>query len=337
MVDSLKDGLGVEAPPSPINAERKEVNPENSYMTPFEEAFLAGSKSIKIKDEEIFVNSRNILALMQDPDKRKVLLTPHCVTDKKENPEKAIERRGKIGFLANLTLQNFFESERLDKYSFQNIKLFYKPGKSDDALQLNELEISFSKNGAIINLSEIADDDLVVSKDFKHVADFLGKEGNALKFKVKSEDEIKKEVEKKEAIRVLIVEDEEVVSSLLYETLEDKAKIEGLYTSAQQAIELLNNKKDDDPKIDLLITDLGLFGDKPGDKPGGTRVVEAFRKKYPDASIVVLTGDRHKLDELYTPEQQKELNFETWGKPFRPANLIQKINKLKTAPEAQNI
>lgn len=158
--------------------------------------------------------------------------------------------------------------------------------------------------------------------------------------KIKSEDEIRKEKEKKEEIRVLIVEDEKRVSSVLQEALEEKSQIEGVYTSAQQAIAMLEQKKPDDPETDLLIVDLGLADGETA----GMRVVEQFRKKYPESSIVFLTGSPDKVDELYTPEQKKNLNFETWPKPLNLAKLKQKIDEIKiakkikteTAPEIRN-
>lgn len=139
-----------------------------------------------------------------------------------------------------------------------------------------------------------------------------------------------KEVEKKEAIGVLIVEDDKNTNSFLSEALEEEGQIEKTsYTSAKQAIAMLEQKKPDDPEIDLLITDIGL----DDGENAGTRVAEAFRKKYPKSNIVFLTGNVYKLDDLYTPEQKIELNFETWAKPLNLAKLKQKINEIKTARE----
>lgn len=128
--------------------------------------------------------------------------------------------------------------------------------------------------------------------------------------------------------RVLIVEDDEAVSKLLHAILEEDVQIEeGNYVSAQQTVAMLDQKSPDDPKIDLLISDLGL----EDGAVAGTRVVEAFRKKYPESSIVILTGNRNKMDGLYAPGQREELKFEVWDKPLHFPALRQKISAVKTS------
>lgn len=126
--------------------------------------------------------------------------------------------------------------------------------------------------------------------------------------------------------RVLIVEDDDFIDMYLHEILNDSTEIEaGTYKSVQQATEMLDKKTDSDPKIDVLVTDLGLHGDPIG----GTKVVEPFRKKYPNASIIFVTGNPYKLDDLYTPDQREKIKFDVVGKPFTPPVLMRKIEAIK--------
>jgi len=127
--------------------------------------------------------------------------------------------------------------------------------------------------------------------------------------------------------RVLIVEDDKAVDELLRLSLKEDGESEieeGFYESAQQVIAMLEQRKPGDPRIDLLITDLGL---KDGENTG-TRVVEVFKNKYPGSSVVVLTGSL-RINELYTPEQKENLNLEVWPKPIFLVQLRGKVGKVK--------
>lgn len=128
--------------------------------------------------------------------------------------------------------------------------------------------------------------------------------------------------------RVLIVEDEKGIYDLLCDILEGKADVEeGSYQSAQEAIKMLQERKPGDPKFDLLITDLGLLDGKHA----GILVAEAFRDKFPESSIVFLTGTPAEIDGIYTLQQKKDLHIEVWNKPIRMTRLRDKVTKVRNS------
>lgn len=127
--------------------------------------------------------------------------------------------------------------------------------------------------------------------------------------------------------RVLIVEDSKDVAEYLRRVLEVvDAEVEPTsFTSGEAAVKMLDDKDPSSPGFDFLITDMGLTDGQNA----GVRVVERFRAKYPQASINVLTGDPQRVDELYTPEQRKQLNFEVWAKPIEMKQIIDKAQAVK--------
>ncbi|MBI4089281.1 MAG: response regulator [Candidatus Levybacteria bacterium] len=118
--------------------------------------------------------------------------------------------------------------------------------------------------------------------------------------------------------RVLIVEDEGTVEDLLRAVFEGEVDVEAKsFPKGEDAITMLEKRGDSEP-IDVLITDLGL-NDGP---ESGFNVAEVFKKKYPNAKIIFLTGSAYKVTEKYTPEQRKALNMKVVSKPCSPMALL---------------
>lgn len=181
-------------PEESIDVEKHAKNQEG-YMTLFEGLLRGGSDSATVNGKEIFVDIPNLLSLMRDSETRKAILTPPYIAERKATLEEVSRIREQMEFSS--TLITIFESMPLRKYFNQGIELSFKPGKLDDNVQLAEFNLYLSKNGQKIGLSQVAPEDLVISEDFKHVVSFLGRKDNALKFKIKSEKEIKSETAQK--------------------------------------------------------------------------------------------------------------------------------------------
>lgn len=121
--------------------------------------------------------------------------------------------------------------------------------------------------------------------------------------------------------RVLIVEDEGNIEGVLRGSFEFGGGVdveEESYPCGKDAIDMLDKRGEDEPAIDVLITDLGL---QDGEETGFD-VAEAFRKKFSTAKIIFLTANFAKVEKKYTPEQLKALNMQIVKKPFSPAVLL---------------
>ena len=139
------------------------------------------------------------------------------------------------------------------------------------------------------------------------------------------EGEAKKETNQEGAVRVLLVEDDKTINNLLHDTLEGTAQIVGSYESVQQTLEMF--EQSDLTKIDLLIVDWKL----KDDSEGGMRIIKAFRgNPKAKASIIMLTADPDTAGQLYPQKQREELGFKIMRKPFSPADLITKVEVVKT-------
>ena len=139
------------------------------------------------------------------------------------------------------------------------------------------------------------------------------------------EGEAKKETNQEGAVRVLLVEDDKTINNLLHDTLEGTAQIVGSYESVQQTLEMF--EQSDLTKIDLLIVDWKL----KDDQEGGMRIIKAFRgNPKAKASIIMLTADPDTAGQLYPQKQREELGFKIMRKPFSPADLITKVEVVKT-------
>lgn len=127
--------------------------------------------------------------------------------------------------------------------------------------------------------------------------------------------------------RVLIVEDSADIEEYLRRVLKiTGAEVEkSSFRSADEAVKMLETRDPSSPGFDFLVTDMGLTDGKNA----GMRVIEKFRALYPQANINILTGDPSRIDELYSPEQKKQLNFEIWGKPVEIRQIIDKVSAVK--------
>lgn len=143
------------------------------------------------------------------------------------------------------------------------------------------------------------------------------------------------ETEVKKARRAMIVEDETQVGDFIKEFLQgNNVGIEGdcYYVNGQDAIDALAQRENNQPPIDLLVTDMGL---KDGDYKG-KEVIGKFRMKYPDSKIIILTGNIGKVEQAYTHEQLIENNIAVMEKPFKLKNFRQTLVQLNVLPPQQN-
>lgn len=128
--------------------------------------------------------------------------------------------------------------------------------------------------------------------------------------------------------RVLLVEDEGIVEAMLRMAFKGKVDVEKeSYPRGKEAIDMLRERRGDNP-IDVLITDIGL---EDGGE-AGFDVVTAFKKKFPAAKVIFLTGNAFKAEKKYTPEQLESLNIKVVPKPCSPTVLLAMI-KPPTQPD----
>lgn len=142
------------------------------------------------------------------------------------------------------------------------------------------------------------------------------------------------ETEVKKAPRAMIVEDTILVGGTIKDFLQDNGiDVEGdcYYVNGQGAIDALGKRKSEEPPIDFLITDIGL---EDGDT--GIKVIEAFRGKYPDSKIIILTGSMEKAKEAYTSQQLIDNKITLMEKPFKLGNFRQTLAQMNILVPQQN-
>lgn len=114
-------------------------------------------------------------------------------------------------------------------------------------------------------------------------------------------------------MRVLLIEDDELIRNLVAEMLIDEGfDVDGL-AYAEDALVLLGSG---DP-VDVLVTDIDL-----GDGLSGMDLAAIARTRYPDVELVFISG--HAVDrDGRTPQAHEHLLL----KPFKPSDLIRLINE----------
>lgn len=192
MIDNLKDGPRIVSG-IPVNAERKRTGEDFYNLTPFEGLLMGGSDSIIVKGKEASVDDSSLQYLMRDADARRAILSPLNVVRGNISLEEVTKARAGKQMEFSPFISTVFESKRWFKYPAKDIRLSFRPGKLDETGLLTEFELYPTKNGQKMELSEISPEDQVLSEEFKHVINFLGEENNKLKFRIKSEREIKDE------------------------------------------------------------------------------------------------------------------------------------------------
>ncbi|SNB66003.1 Response regulator receiver domain-containing protein [Arboricoccus pini] len=124
---------------------------------------------------------------------------------------------------------------------------------------------------------------------------------------------------------VLVVEDEWLIRSLLVEILSEHGFEVSEASSADEAVDLVRRANDGKSRFSLLVSDINLPGGQDG-----FGVAAAFRRNYPGAPIVFVTGRPHTIGDF--PERLPSDIL--LMKPFRPSQLLKIVTSLIGRPEA---
>jgi DNA-binding NtrC family response regulator len=115
--------------------------------------------------------------------------------------------------------------------------------------------------------------------------------------------------------RILIVDDEEALATLLKQFLARAGYQVEVCTQPTQALELL---KTDAPSFAVLVTDLAL------PEINGEELIERARKLNPKLRAIVTSGYAHRA---------RGAQVEFLQKPFSPKALVETIERMLAAPE----
>lgn len=120
-------------------------------------------------------------------------------------------------------------------------------------------------------------------------------------------------------IKILIVDDEEAVRSLVSNYLERQGYIVKTADGIHSAISLLNSAS-----FDILVVDKNMPGiDK--DDEGGMYLLEQVKKQHPDIQVIMMTG----YATIETAIEAMKLGaFDYMTKPFSNATLKDKISRI---------
>jgi CheY-like chemotaxis protein len=114
--------------------------------------------------------------------------------------------------------------------------------------------------------------------------------------------------------RILVVDDEETIREMLYETLTEAAPYE--VETAEDGRNALQKMRAS--RFDLVITDLRM------PEMDGTRLLDISRHEFPDIPVVVITGYA-RLETAIDALRLGAANFIT--KPFRLAEILEVVEK----------
>ncbi len=117
-------------------------------------------------------------------------------------------------------------------------------------------------------------------------------------------------------IKILLVEDQELIRNALYEHLEQKGAEVASASNATDALETWNKSG----PMHLLVTDLGLPGKR------GDQLALEFLKKYPLLPVIILTGYPEKIDHNFYKSQQCKVLL----KPVALDKLLEAIHQFTT-------
>ena len=117
-------------------------------------------------------------------------------------------------------------------------------------------------------------------------------------------------------VRILVVEDDTIIRSLIIETLRDAGFQILEASSGKEAIRLLDHSDG----VDVVITDLNM------PDVDGVAVATEARARHADVAVLFVTGRPDLLDQPRTPRPHSQL-----VKPFRLAALRQTVEHI-TAP-----
>jgi DNA-binding response OmpR family regulator len=115
-------------------------------------------------------------------------------------------------------------------------------------------------------------------------------------------------------LKILLVEDEDLIRWLLSEAMSDLGINPTLAASGEEALDILSHN---DP-FDLLITDIQLLG--PVD---GLDIARAARSKAPGMPIIFTTGQPDRMADWKTGTGDLLI-----PKPYRPSEIIAGVRKM---------
>jgi CheY-like chemotaxis protein len=119
-----------------------------------------------------------------------------------------------------------------------------------------------------------------------------------------------------ERVRVLVVDDDEVVRELLTATLDETTYGVTVAADGDEALELLANRPA------LLILDWFVPGG------GGERVLAAAKAELPSMPVIVLTGDKA------SSTRERAAGADVFmTKPFSPLELLENVERLTQVSE----
>ncbi|MBW1974417.1 MAG: response regulator [Deltaproteobacteria bacterium] len=116
--------------------------------------------------------------------------------------------------------------------------------------------------------------------------------------------------------RILIIEDEEILASLIQECLQKEGYEASTFNTPEKAIEHLGSIK---RTPDVVIMDLGLPG------IGGEACLEHIRKMYPTLPVIVISGY---LDHKILKHPEKYGVKACLSKPFSTQQFLQTLNEI---------
>ncbi|MCQ8242302.1 response regulator [Rhizosaccharibacter radicis] len=117
-------------------------------------------------------------------------------------------------------------------------------------------------------------------------------------------------------MRVLLVEDEEPIRSIIAEELREAGYEVVEASDGDEAMALLEPPAD---AFRMLITDIHMPG-----REDGIGVATAFRRSHPDQPLIFTTGRPEALDRIGTLGSHEALLL----KPYRPRQLIAAMKRL---------
>lgn len=116
-------------------------------------------------------------------------------------------------------------------------------------------------------------------------------------------------------MKVLLVDDDDLILDLLNGVLERENHDVTICANAQEAIDAVNDS------YDLVITDIVMPGQD------GTKLAKHVKEKYSNTPVIAITGgvenavqDYEHLGDMFADE--------TLGKPFRPQDLLETIERV---------
>lgn len=115
---------------------------------------------------------------------------------------------------------------------------------------------------------------------------------------------------------ILLAEDAEIVREMVQEILKNDGYEVFAYPDGQKAFAFFQQNPE---KVDLVVTDIVM------PQMNGKELAQQCRSERPDVGILYMSGY---LDSQLNTEEDLSGNTDFIAKPFRPAELLQKIEEL---------